>query len=254
MNCRDVQRCVHAFIDDELDPRQLLEVEGHLEECEPCHAAVEFERWFKAELQGAVERVSAPPGLGEQVRLSLDRTERSQRLRVLLPQAGFAAALILGVTAALLLPEWLVPTETEYRPIIDYVAERHARSLPLEVSGPNGENVAQWFRGKVDFAVQPPTFPQEQVRLVGGRISHVGDQQAAHLVYDRNGRSITLLVFEDTVGLPFGGIEQQAGSHRVHVGQSRGYNVAVWRQGGVGYAVSSDLAQNDMIRLVSSIR
>jgi anti-sigma factor RsiW len=169
-----------------------------------------------------------------------------------------AAAIAAGVIAALVLPEWLMPSmmehhETMPRPVIDYVAERHSRPLPVEVTGPDSGAVSMWFRDKVDFAVRPPTFPAGQVQLVGGRISNVGDQQAAHLIYDHHGRPITVVVFPDGAGIPIGGVQRQAGNHTVHVGQSRGFNVAVWRQGGVSYAVSSDLDQSDMIRLVSSV-
>jgi mycothiol system anti-sigma-R factor len=255
MNCKDVQRCVHAFIDEELDPKQIVEFEAHLAECEHCQGSVTFERWFKSELKETIGRTTAPPQLSKQIRASLERAERTQRFRQLLPRAGLVAAIAASVLAALLLPEWLEPDLPQpmaaHRPVIDYVAERHARSLPIEVSGPDRNNVARWFRGKVDFAVYPPLFRSNQVQLVGGRISHVGDRQAAHLIYEHNGHPITLIVFEDRPDLPLGGIQQRAGNQTVYLGQSRGYNVAVWQNGGVSYAVSSDIDRNDMIQLVS---
>lgn len=263
MSCRDVQRCVHAFIDAELDPKQIVEIESHVAQCEECRRLVEFERWFKSELGQSIGKLAAPSGLRTMVARSLDRAERKSRLRTLLPRAGMAAAIAAGVIAALLLPEWLTPSMLDLdtpqvqlmpRPVIDYVAERHSRPLPVEVTGPDSGAVSMWFRDKVDFAVRPPSFPASQVQLVGGRISHVGDQQAAHLLYDHNGRPITVIVFADGAGIPFGGVQRQAGNHTVHVGQSRGFNVAVWRQGGVSYAATSDLDQSDMIRLVSSVQ
>jgi len=255
MNCRDVQRCVHAFIDEELDPKQIVELEAHLAQCEHCQGSVAFERWFKSELKETIGGTTAPPELSGLVRASLVRAEKNQRFRLLIPRAGLVAAIAASVLAALVLPGWLEPEHpqpvVDRRPVIDYVAERHARSLPIEVSGPDRNNVARWFRGKVDFAVQPPLFGSNQVQLVGGRISHVGDRQAAHLIYERNGHPITLIVFEDRPDIPLGGREQRAGNQTVYLGQSRGYNVAVWQNGGVSYAVSSDIDQNDMIQLVS---
>jgi anti-sigma factor RsiW len=255
MNCKDVQRCVHAFVDEELEPKHIVELETHISNCEACQSVVDFEKWFKAELQVTVGRISAPPSLTSQIQGSLDRAERSQRVRSTLPRVGIAAAIAAGVVAALVLPEWLIPTSTEpqaQRQVIDYVAERHARGLPVEVQGPDATSVARWFRGKVDFAVQPPGFNSDQLQLVGGRMSYVGDRQAAHLVYEHAGRPVTLIVFEDQQVLPLGGVQRQVGNNTVYMGQSRGYNVAVWQNGGVSYAVSSDLAQSDMIQLVSA--
>lgn len=260
MICKDVQRCVHAYIDAELEPQQLLELDAHLSNCVECQQLVEFERWFKGELQDTIGRFSAPEGLSTQIRASLDRAERLQTLQSILPRVGVAAAIALGVIAALLLPSFLSstvddePASAGQHQVVDFVAKQHARSLPLEVSGPDANNVASWFRGKVDFAVQPPLFNSEQVKLVGGRLSNVGTQQAAYLFYEHNGRPLTVVVYDGQTHTPVGGIPHQAGNRAVYVGQSRGYNVAMWNQGGVSYAVSSELDQNDMIRLVSSAR
>ncbi len=256
MNCKDVRRYVHAFIDEELAPQKVLELEEHVEACPSCANHVAFEQWFKGEIRDTVGSVSAPVELSGLVRESLAQADRSDRIRSLLPRVGVAAALAAGVLLALFLPGWLTPAETPpvvHRPVIDYVAERHARSLPPEVAGPDERQVSMWFRDKVDFAVTPPRFRDEPVQLVGGRISHVGDQQAAHLFYTHNGHPVTVVVFPGT-DMPMAGTQPvQVGPHTVHMGQSRGYNVAVWRRGGVSYAVSSDLDQNDMVRLVASV-
>lgn len=258
MICRDVQRCVHAYIDEELEPQQLLELDVHLTDCVDCQQLVEFERWFKGELHETIGRFSAPEGLSTQIRASLNRAERLQTLQSILPRVGVAAAIALGVIAAVALPSFLSrtvyeePSSADQHQVVDFVAKQHARSLPLEVSSPDAKNVASWFRGKVDFAVQPPAFNSEQVKLVGGRLSNVGTQQAAYLFYEHDGRPLTVVVYDGQANTPVGSFPHQAGDRAVYVGQSRGYNVAMWNQGGVSYAVSSELDQNDMIQLVSS--
>lgn len=258
MSCRDVQRSVHAFIDAELEAKQILELEAHVSTCAECRRMVEFERWFKGELRESLGRITAPPGLAQGVRASLDRAERVTTLRAVLPKAGLAAALVAGIAAALVLPEWLLPASPPPGPpvvqhqVVEYVAKQHARGLPLEVAASDAASVSQWFRGKVDFAVTPPAFHSDQIKLVGGRLSHVGDEQAAYLVYEHQGRPVTVVVFPDDRQIPFGGVERRAGNRDVFLGQSLGYNVAMWHQGGVNYAVSSDLDQRDMIQLVSS--
>jgi anti-sigma factor (TIGR02949 family) len=256
MICKDVHRCVHVYIDGELTPQDALEVEGHLEECPRCKQLVEFEWWFKHQIRTSVGSVQAPADLSGRVRSSLARAERYDRVRYALPRGGALAALAAGVVLAIYLPSWLAPAPQPRAPgraVFDYVAERHAHRLPPEITGGDEARVGTWFQDKVDFAVRPPRFRNEPVQLVGGRISNVGDRQAAHLFYEHNGRPLTVVVFQDA-DIPLGGTQPvQVGSHVVHFGQSRGYNVAVWNQGGVSYAVSSDLDQPDMFRLVSSV-
>lgn len=256
MTCKDVQRYVHAYIDGELDPQKALELEGHLDECAQCRQLADFEWWFKHQIRHTVGTAHAPVDLSGRVRESLARADRNDRIRSTVPRAGAVAALAAGVLLAIYLPSWLTPEPPPLMPgraVIDYIAERHARRLPPEVTGGDEARVGYWFRDKVDFAVRPPQFRNEPVQLVGGRISNVGDRQAAHLFYEHNGRPVTVVVFPDA-NMPLSGTQPvQAGTHVVHFGQSRGYNVAVWNQGGVSYAVSSDLDQNDMVRLVSSV-
>lgn len=258
MNCKDVHRYVHAFIDGELDTQQTLEVERHLESCAECAHAVDFERWFKGELRRSVGSVLAPPALADRVRGAMARADRADRARVLLPRAGAATALAAGVVAALFLPGWLTPAPEASRdpsmprPVIDYVAEQHVHTLPTEVPGPDAASVAAWYQDKLDFAVNPPYFTAGDVRLVGGRISNVGDRRAAQLLYHLQGRRITVVVF-DGQGVPIQGASPlQAGPRTIYVGESHGYPVAVWHQGGVAYAASSDLPRGDFVRLVAS--
>ena len=85
MSCKDVQRCVHAYIDAELDPKQIIEVESHLAECEDCQRVVEFERWFKSELGQSIGKITAPTSLQAKVGHAMDRDQRKRRVRALLP-------------------------------------------------------------------------------------------------------------------------------------------------------------------------
>ena len=259
MTCRDVQRSVHAFIDAELEAKQIIQLEAHLSECAECRRLVEFERWFKGELRRSVGPALAPTELPDRIRVALGRAERRDQVRVLLPKAGGFAALATGVAAALLLPGWLTPAaggprRDSPRPIIDCVAERHAHVLPVEVTGPDAGSVSQWFQDKVDFAVNPPAFGNGQVQLVGGRISPVGDRQAAHLLYEHRGRRVTVVVFDGSGMVLSGAHAERVGPRTVYYGESRGYPVAVWQQGGLAYAASSDLPQSDFVRLVSSVQ
>jgi len=259
MNCREAQRFVQVFVDGELDPHQVLEIESHLETCPTCRNVAEFETWFKGEVRACVSSVATPSELNARVRSALGRAERQDRVRAVAATGAVFAGLAACIVAAVLLPDWLVrranvdeaPLAT---PFIDDVARGHSRNYPAEVSGPDAVSVGRWFENKVDFAVTPPSFPENRVELVGGRLSHVGNRQAAQILYERDGRRISVIVFETHGIEPSDARRLRAGPRTVYVGGSRGYNVAMWQQGDIAYAVSSDLEEPEMVRLVSSVR
>lgn len=133
------------------------------------------------------------------------------------------------------------------------VAGKHARSLPVEVNGPSPERVGHWFQGKVDFPVRPPVFSQVRADLVGGRISWVRDQPAAHLYYDFDGRRVSVLIFTPPRRrLPVDGIPGICVPGRtVYVGRSRGVNVAFVQHDKVAYALASDVPEQQVLGLAA---
>lgn len=133
------------------------------------------------------------------------------------------------------------------------VAGKHARSLPLEVDGPSPERVGHWFQGKVDFPVRPPVFSQVRADLLGGRVSWVRDQPAAHLYYDLRGRRVSVMIFTPPRRrLPLDGVPGLCVPGRtVYVGRSRGVNVAFVQQDKVAYALASDVPEQQVLGLAT---
>jgi hypothetical protein len=66
------------------------------------------------------------------------------------------------------------------------------------------------------------------------------------------GQKVSVLVF-DPSDLPMHLRRvQRVGSHDVYLHRQAGYNVALYRQGNVGYAITSDLPEPEMMQLVSA--
>lgn len=136
--------------------------------------------------------------------------------------------------------------------VLSDVAGRHAKNLPPEVPGPNADRVGNWFQGKVDFPVRPPVFREAPGGLVGGRVSWVRDEPAAHLFYDVEGRHVSVIVFARGRRLPVDGIAGLCVPNRkVWMGRANGINVALMERDRVAYAVASELSEPQILRLVS---
>ena len=247
MQCAEVDKFIHAYIDGEFADEDRVEFERHLAECARCRDAARFEAQFKRALRAALPPPALPPGLRARIVADIAHAPAPGRTwgRVVYPSAGLAAAACLAV--GLFLRAGGNPL-----PVIEESIHRHERNLPVEVVGPDGQRVSSWFRGKVDVPVQAPQWRPVGADLLGGRISHVRDRQAAHLIYNVRGQKVSVLVFDPSV-LPahLQGM-QRVRNHDVYFQRQAGYNVAVYRQGNVGYAITSDLPEPEMMQLVSA--
>jgi anti-sigma factor RsiW len=136
------------------------------------------------------------------------------------------------------------------------VLAKHQRNLPVEVSGQT-DDVRRWYVDKVDFPVRPPKFTQpahgQKVAFRGGRLANVRDRQAAYLLYEVDGNKVSVFIF-DPGELPLEARRRAVvGNREVFIDGERGYNVALFRDHGVGYAIASEVGEQEMLRLVSAV-
>ena len=155
------------------------------------------------------------------------------------------AAAAVGLVATFMI------SKVQWSPVAADVVAKHQRQLPIEVSG-GPEQVKEWYSGKVDFPVHVPQFRNLSAALRGGRLASIGDKQAAYLVYDVHGDKVSVFIF-DASELPIEARRKAVvGNREVYFDQEHGYNVALYRDRGVGYAIASDLDQDQMLKLVRS--
>ncbi len=62
-SCREVMARLHTFVDRELAPEEVQEVQDHLISCPPCHEHFTFEADMKRLVHTCVCRDAAPPDL-----------------------------------------------------------------------------------------------------------------------------------------------------------------------------------------------
>jgi anti-sigma factor RsiW len=136
--------------------------------------------------------------------------------------------------------------------VMDQARRTYQAELPLDVAGPDCSLVSSWFRGRVDFPVQPPRLPA-QITCQGGRLVNVEDRPAAYLVYqDPKGHRVSVLVF-DAESSPI-----EAPHRRVVEGREvfyrggPGISTAAYHDRGLGYVMTADVDEDSLTRLVSA--
>lgn len=271
LRCAGVWRFTDTYLDGEFGEVERAEFEEHLEGCEPCRKIVREQAAWKHAVRSAAPRETASAAL----RLRIDnaladaartdavladaaasalapiddleaaREKRTLKSRVLRYSPYAAAA---GVALA------LAVTRSPHTAVTADVIAKHQRNLPIEVSGRSDE-VRRWYSDKVDFPVRPPSFGAhglQNVALRGGRLANVRDHQAAYLMYEVDGNRVSVFIF-DPGDMPLDARRHAViGNREVYFDGEHGYNVALYRDQGVGYAIASDMDQSQMLRLVSA--
>jgi anti-sigma factor RsiW len=262
MNCAETKRLIDAYVDNELDLRGALEVEGHVARCPGCGAderalrelqasahanlirhapSPEFEARLRDALHaeespvpvGSVEPSSAPPRAARHRR-------RAWRWAALAP---FAAAAALLVVAA---PRLWRPTSEAS--VADAVIAAHVRSLLAnhltDVASSDQHTVKPWFQGKLDYSVSVTDWAAEGYPLAGGRLDYVEDTPAAALVYRRAQHVVNLFVWPS----------KRTGDEPLQRLSRRGYSAYCWAKDGMHYWAVSDLNEAELQKFVELVR
>src|SRR5216684_3086280 len=226
----------------------------HLEQCAACRQFFAAEKSLSALLRKHAPREAASSTLREQVlsRIAEEQQKAKRPIRwsflrrrsaILL----FAVFLLSGLLVASL---WLRSRHTqESEQLASILVDDHARyqSATTEVTSSEPEVINVWFRDRVRFSVQPPRLPDSS--LVGGRLCNLRGHPAALVVYRKPQNMISLFVLDGSdIELPrehLIALEERP----CFVATERGYNVVMWKQRGLLYALVSDIHSADLLQL-----
>lgn len=276
MDCRLVQRHVSAYIDGELEPTAMLELEEHLTGCAPCAFQWRFLRSLKSELKRQlVPPPTAPVYLRarvEQAMLFVPTQSMDDDKRPI----SHVWWTVMSVAASVMLVTGAIVSTDRDRPqkgmasadaldIMREVVDRHKDKLPAEITTPVPEKATNWFRDKVGFRVRSVEFAEPRVHFEGARMSQVGSNQAAKLYYRVGDSQLTLVMFKAPPS--FAQLLQSDRELR-HLGVQRvwmsgrqvpyqtlqGYTVPIVQDNGIVYAFTGDLDQRMLLQLVATAR
>jgi anti-sigma factor RsiW len=254
MTCLELDDLLHPFLDGELMSGDRVPVERHVEGCARCREIVGHEAAFKQHVRARLRARPQGPvahGLEARVRAALDRADlerpgfvrRAAPAWVALAAAAFLAWVGAGRFAA-----------TAASPIVEAAIAGHMKNLPVEVGGTR-DDIRTWMQGKVAVPVRPPRFQNAALttQLVGARVYHLASRDVGQIVYRTSGGSqITVYVF-DPAGWELSAPDKQVVDGReVYLAERAGYTVALYRDRGVGYALASDLGEDDLVKLVAA--
>lgn len=262
MNCEDAQLFIDAYVDGEFEERERTELELHLEDCDDCRRQVEGRVHVKKCLKSACGNQKAPDELRDRIMGELRETASQESDSGRSAMWRYAAAAVPLAAAVALVMVVFTPDFLTVKPggaeqvnqpeAVQNTVEWHRGDFPVEVTGPASADVSRWFRGKVDFPVRLPSFQSHDVRLVGGRLANVNNQRAAYALYEVGGARLSVMMsHDDEISVPTQNIETIQGRDVAFM-NIRGYEVAILRNNGITYTMTSDVSHDELVDLVNS--
>src|SRR5207249_11587662 len=170
--------------------------------------------------------------------MGLRREVRRGKTVVIVRMGAVAAAVTLVAAGSYKTLQWHARHQS-----MEDAAERHAHNFPLEIHSADPRAIADFFHGKVDYAVNVPQLPRAVP--AGGRLLNVRDQQAVYISYATttpNGSApgrVGLYVYSD--GDTPSDITRDVAKN--------GYNVVTWGQNNITYIVVSDPDDQDVMEM-----
>lgn len=115
---------------------------------------------------------------------------------------------------------------------------------PVEVSAQQEQHLINWLSNRLHTRIKAPNLLQHNYELVGGRLLPSTNRMAAQFMYEaKNGKRITLYVRR---------IKNAKVDTMFRFTNSESINTFYWIEGELGYALSGELAREDLIAMATA--
>src|SRR5260221_14624759 len=182
MNCEEFDHFLDPYLDRELDPGKLSQLEQHLSDCPVCRSLVQECLDFRSFFRSNAPVYTAPPRL----RTSVLATVRRERLKSELaflrrPWIYAAAVLFLGLAAlTILIPD--NAKELSGQAVAQYTQSLTTDHL-VDIGSSDQQILKSWFATKLTFTPPLADLQAPGYSLLGGRVDVIGNRPVAALVY-----------------------------------------------------------------------
>ena len=274
-SCRQIAPLLEAFGDEELPTGQLLEVEQHLVDCATCTERVRLNHALHSSVRNAV-RNAAPVNVSFEERIAAALRAEAQREEVVEGAVEHEAlhsrmlswrTVVPVAAAAALTLVWAGSTSRHQAQnnndsesyasantadqLLEELVDHHMNARQPQVTEPA---MLTQFEPEVGVPLTLPSLKEYGARFVGGSVVPVSNQHAASLRYIMGGHHVTLYVYNSTrVPIETRLKPRTVRNEPVYVGDRRGVSIAATEHRGIGYAIATDLNDDESAELVAAV-
>ncbi len=245
MDCQELGKLIHPYIDGELDPVRSLEIDRHLQICPACARTLAAIESLRSSIRAHAPYYDPPERLRRRLRSALRQDRPGGILRRLNAWQWTSLAASLALVVVLNWRLWS-PEISPQRELFDDVVDAHIRSLMpdhlTDVVSSDQHTVKPWFNGRLDFSPPVKDLRSEGFPLVGGRLDYIDKRPVAALVYQRRKHVINLFIWPAASRAPLAG---------ENFATEQGYHVLSWAAAGMNCIAVSDLNPDELRKFVS---
>ncbi|HEV7775627.1 MAG TPA: anti-sigma factor [Luteibacter sp.] len=248
MNCNDATLLIHAYLDNELDVVQSLEISRHMTGCEACSAYYRRHAQLKTALANGQMYRRAPAHIrmsfAPEIPVQASRPPRRRSLMSFAQAAALVGFMLFGASALVygIHQRNIVSTAIVGEAISSHLRSMQARHL-VDVVSTDQHTVKPWFDGKLDFSPQVKDLAADGFPLAGGRLDVLQGRSVAALVYHRRLHVINLYQWPADI--------DSAPQATTNFG---GYNVVRWSANGMSYVAVSNVPPDVLALFVRAFR
>lgn len=277
LGCQDCERYLEAFLDQELDVKESLDMQTHLCSCPACMELAETERAYRRFVREQAAEAPLPEAMKVKlIQRAMDgATGHTAATEPKAPwwawfgmwirpkdfalgMASAAAVLLVLIRPFSLLSKSDNITEKFHADKFLQEASMAYRAnqqmpMPLEVSASDDKTVADWFRRRLTYSFKVPCITDTDTKLMGGRFCRLVDRPSATFVYKRNGKDVMLFAFRgDGLSLPAKN-RVRVQNQDLYFHNVSGQPVAAWQHGGIVYSMVGDIDRDDILKIAKTM-
>lgn len=260
MNCGKTRKIIYCANRPEPRAPQWVEAQEHLNRCPECQGFFADDETLASLLRTRLGGQEVPAHLREKILdyIAEARTRERPSEHPLAPRQKWIPVAVVVVLIGVF--TWLAgilgyPTLVGDRQqrIEVVLVEDHLRFGPgvSEIKSSRVEQVEAWFSGKVNFAVHAPRF--DQAELLGGRLCYLLGKKGARLFYRAYGKQVSLFILDGSA-IDLARLERlDRGENPFAHARDKGYSLILWKDGSLVHALVSELREQELVRLASSV-
>ena len=239
MTCERWQAKIDTYVDGELSEAGMQELGRHLAECPDCSSQTLARSQLKRSVHLAGRAFAPSVEFTRRMKAGLRPQDSVRRWRWL-PQAAVGAAALALVGAVLTLWPDRSPGDALMGEVTDLHIATLASANPVDVVSSDRHTVKPWFQGRIPFTFNLPELNGSPFELVGGKVSYLGQEPGAELLFNIRKHVLSLFIFKDSREL-----DRQIGSAD-RPSQRFSFNVISWSEHGLRYIIVSDASPADI--------
>lgn len=263
MDHREATKYIYTFLDGELSGEESLSIERHIDSCKVCQRFISYETKLNSVIKRSTLKEKTSPHLRKQIVDEIEKIENKFIIRIrfefpaqLRPLFSLmlAGLMFLGIVSGFFFYKWQRTIRDST--IFSQLAGKHIvfalQEDPVEITRSDAEELIDWFKDKVNFAVSVPLF-SEGPDLLGARLSELHQKGAVHLIYQRGECRISFFTFKSMTKDFYKDHKREYEGKDCYITRYKNQLIFLWRgQGEIAFALVSD-EEEELYELASLI-